>query len=274
LSLGHTEIAQMSQHERSMTYRHVKLLVRNLLALREVLCDIYSLSGSTKGAISVLRPFATRSAILTGLSFITIRSIHADSGRSRSWSDCSPEGILSLEACRSHINNAMALLMALQGAPAVENEMRSLQAISRRIEDLGISNIESNAVPNDSGQQQFYEQTLMGDAMRNPDFPLASVHLFDSVEAFNAPLPMDGFQCMGDNDLWNSNHLPLMFDSTGSNGATTALNLDRPLPLDMPMFDTSNSFITQASHWESNVGSFALDPTREGLLSESSTLCV
>ena len=95
----------------------------------------------------------------------------------------------------------MALLMAFQGAPMVENEMRSLQAIWRRIEDLGFSNIKSNAAPNASGQQQFYEQSLIGDAMRNPDFSLASVHLFDSVEAFDAPLPMDSFQCVDDNDL-------------------------------------------------------------------------
>jgi hypothetical protein len=264
----------MSQHERSMTHRHVKLLARKLLALREVLCDIYSLSGSTKGAIFALRPFATRPAILAGLSFITICSVHSDSSRSRSWSGSGQEDILPLEACRSHINNAMALLMALQGAPMVEDEMRSLQAILRRIEDLGISNIESNAVPNASVQQQLTEQALMGDAMRNPDCPLASVHLFDSVEAFNASLPMDSFQCMEDNDLWNSNRLPTMFDSTSSNGATTALNLDRPMPLDMPMFDTSTNFNTQASHWGSNVGSFALNLTYEDLRSENPTLCV
>lgn len=61
----------------------------------------------------------------------------------------------------------------------------------------------------------------------------------------------------------------MLFDSMGSNGATTALDIDCPMPLDLPMFVN-----TQASHWESNVGSFALDPTHKGLLSETPTVCV
>jgi hypothetical protein len=250
LSLGHTEITEMGQDERSMAYRHVKLLARHILSLREVLCDIYSVSGSTKGAISVLRPFATRSAILTGLSFITIRSIHADNGRWRSSSGCGPEDILSLEACRSHINNAMALLMALQGAPAVENEVRSLQAILRRIEDLGISHIESNAVPNASCQREFYKESLMGDTLRSPDFLRAYAEQFDGVEAFNALQPMNEFQSVENNHLWGSDYHAMSFEM-GLNepvqGTTTALSLDPSMPLKIPMFDTSTNVATYAS---------------------------
>jgi hypothetical protein len=200
--------------------------------------------------------------------------MHTDSGRSRSWPDYGSEDLLSLEACRSHINNAMALLMALQGAPSVENEMRSLQAILSRIEDLGISDIEFSTMSNDSGQQHFYKQSSVGNAIRSYDFPRASAEHSDGVEAFNAPLPMNGFQDMTNNDPWDSGCFSMLFNSTGSKGATTALYLDRPMPLDMPIFHTSTNAVTHASHWESNVGSFAVDLTCQGLLNEDATLYV
>lgn len=250
LSLGHTEIAQMSQEERSMTYGHVNLLARTLLALREVLCEIYSVSGSTKGAISILRPFATRSAILAGLSFITLRSIHTDSGRSRSRFDCGQEAAMSLDACRSHINNAMALPMALQGAPSVESDIGSLQAILRRVEDLEISNIKFNAVPNAFGQQEFYKESFAGGVIKNPDSLRPYAEHFDGVEAFNAPLPMNEFQSIENNHLWNSNYLPMLLESMGLSepvqGTTTALYqyLDLSMPLEMPIFDTSTNLVT------------------------------
>ena len=71
----------------------------------------------------------------------------------------------------SHINNAIALLVALHSAPSAEEETICLQAILRRIEDLEIGNIRVNSIPVDSDQQQkTYKQSLAGDATGNSDF--------------------------------------------------------------------------------------------------------
>lgn len=284
LLLDHAELACMSHGDRSMTHQHVKLLASSTSALREALSSLHSLSGSTKGAISILRPFVTRSAILAGLSFITIRGMHAGSRSSRSWPDYHSEDAISLEACKSHIQETLTLFMASQGVPSAENEMKSLQAILGRIEDLSAGGEDFNGMRNDLNLQQFFEPSLIGGALgslsKSPDFPLlASSDFFDSIATFTGPPSMNGFQGAQNNDMWNSNYLSIFFDATDSKkpvqGAAMALNLDRPTPFNMPMFDIGTGDSTSSTgeyHWEGNIESIALDTTREGLLNDNANL--
>ena len=281
LLLGHTETAEMGHSERSMAYQHVKLLASSTLTLREVLCSIYSIFGFTKGAISILRPYATRSAILAGLSFIITRSMQASSRSSRSWPDHNPEDNLSFEACRSHIQDTLTLLRASQGVPSVESEMKSLQAILARIEQLNTSDAEISMMRNGPSPQQCYEQASIGGAIRSPDFPLASADLLDSITTFNAPQSIHSFPNAQNDDAWDSNYLSMLLSATGPGkpvqSFTTELNLDRSTSFNMPMFDTSTSNSTPSTgeqHWENSIGPIALNTTHEGILNDNGKLFI
>jgi hypothetical protein len=281
LLFGHTEIAGMSQDERSMTHQHVKLLANSTSTLRKVLCNIYNLSGSKKGAISILRPFATRSAILAGLSFIYIRSMYGGSRSSRSWPDCQSEDDSSLEACRSHIKDTLTLLTALQCVPAVESERRCLQDILGKIDNLSASDVNANITRDDLIQQRVYEPSLTGGTIRSSDFPLASADLLGGMTAFNAPPSMNDFQGIHNNETWNNKYFSMLLDATSSGkptqGVTMALNLDDPTPFNIPMFDTNTSNSTPSTsdqHWENNIGPISHDVTSEGLLNDDVNIFV
>jgi hypothetical protein len=166
----------------------------------------------------------------------------------------------------------------------VENEMKSLQAILGRIEDLSAGCVDFNFMRNDLNPQHFFEQSLIGGALgsqsKSPDFPLlASSDFLDSIATFTGPPSMNGFQGAQNNDMRNSNYLSMFFDATGSSkpvqGAAMALNLDRSTPFNMQMFDIGTGDSTPSTgehHWESNIGSIALDTTREGLLNDNANL--
>lgn len=257
LLLGHAETMGLSEHERSMTNQHVKLLARNTSALREVFSSLYSLSGSTKGATSILRPFVIRSAILAGLSFISIRSMQAGSRSSRSWPDFHSEESISLEACKSHIQETLALLMASSGDSSTENEMRSLQAILARMEDFSAGNVDFDVARNDMNPQQFFEDALIGGAptmSKTPDFSLlASSDLLGSIASFTGPPFMgSAFQDF--------------------QGLAMAFNLDDSTPFTVPMLDIDTEQSTPSTtehHSESNISSITLDATCDRLLSDT-----
>jgi hypothetical protein len=270
LLLDRAELAGMTQGERSMTHQHVNLLASSTSALREILPDLYSLSGSTKGAISILRPFFTRSALLAGLSFIVIRSMHAGSRSSRSWPDYHSEDAMSLEACKSHIQETLNLLMASQGVPSAENEMKSLQAILERIEDLSAGGVDLNVMGNELSPQQFFGQSFIGGALSS---------LSKSPVTFTGPPPTNGFQCAQNNDMRDSNYPSIFFDATGTTepvqGAAVELNLDRTTPSNMPMFDIGTGESTPSTgehHWESIIGSIGLNNSWEGFLYENANV--
>ncbi|KAE8838016.1 hypothetical protein PTNB73_03976 [Pyrenophora teres f. teres] len=281
LLLGHTDIVEMSQSEKSLTHQHIRLLASSASTLRGVLCCIYSLSGPTKGAISILRPFAIRSAILAGLSFMIIRSMDASNTSSRSWPDYHSEDTISLEACKSHIQDTLTLLTASQGVPSAENEMRSLQAILGRIEELGTINANASVSREETSQQQFYEQSLISGTMTSPDFSLASADLLDGMPTSIASPSMNGFPGFRNDDVWISNYLSTLLDEAGSSkpmqGGAMALNLDRSTPFSMPMFDTSTSNSTPSTrdhHWENNIGSIDRETNCEGLLNDNANLFI
>ncbi|KAF2127852.1 hypothetical protein P153DRAFT_423864 [Dothidotthia symphoricarpi CBS 119687] len=218
LLLDQAALAGMSQSERSMTHKHVKLLANSTAALREALSSLHSLSGFAKGAIAILQPFATRSAILAGLSFINIRSMHAGSRPSRSWPDYQSEDAISLKACKSHIHETLISLMASQDDPSSANETKSLQAILGRMDDLSARDVNIDVIRNDLTPQQFSDQSLIGGSLgESPNFPLLATSDFvDRPASFTSPPSMYEFEEIQNNNMQNNDYLSMFFDITNS----------------------------------------------------------